>query len=820
MSTTPPDDACEWMRAHLDPLLKDIVAEAVKSRPTDLKEFIIARLGSRDTASAAPAHTKSTASTVTVETKEDDGIETDTTALETVEDLRTLLLDGADGRLPSDEGARYSISYSQAALSGWVKQFSPSCAAASTAGAWNAVCGITRDHPYALDTSDVLAVFEGMTDDRIAAKRASIERCLGGVDISPLEPHVAAHLERTLGKGIGGENKATAASVKEVMRSLRAVIAERLGEDPEQAAQRAWAASLTAKQRKKELKDAAGAVGVAAAAAAAAMATANVVADAAADGSVGGGACAGSSDAAPGVDAPLAVSPDAAAAAAAADAAAMAYAAAATAVVPAVDLNFGAWVVEGEAAEEAEAVFRALGEIIFLEELDHLATEQREADMEAAMEAAMQRDHDLAMQRQQAGGDGEGDGNKENGKEEEDASGVGVPGGQLLMVVDMSNDGPKKRRGGGKKGRGGKTAGAVRGGRKGRGGRSSLKARKKSSSASSGGAVAGGADEEGEEEGGEDEDEEGEGGPAGGGPVGAQRRKRKPVAGLWDWHTNLSDYFKKRSGVNKLRRARPSTAHFGNWGITMAVTRLDQARDDAQLRLQPLVPEGEDEAGAPAAAAIAGDGDGDGETATATAAGAAAAAAAAAAAETVEGGGTPASGDVGALCERLSFPARVGAGFGVTSRLLFGKAGVRGSKVMHSIPMQDDDEQLIVSQWNALREVLMRPKTAIIFHLKNHYALICAMRERVVRVVPGAAGEAGSGEEACEVASGEAGKKVGAFTADAAVGEGGPAEFRVIREILTSRRGQRPKDWISWTEARETLRKWAGYKMIMVTARL
>ena len=346
-----------------------------------------------------------------------------------------------------------------------------------------------------------------------------------------------------------------------------------------------------------------------------------------------------------------------------------------------------------------------------------------------------------------------------------------------------------------------------RGGRKGRGGRSSLKPRKTSSSASSGGAVAGGADEEGEEEGGEDEDEEGEGGPAGGAPVGSQRRKRKPVAGLWDWHTNLSDYFKKRSGVNKLRRARPSTAHFGNWGITMAVTRLDQARDDAQLRLQPLVPEGEDEAGAPTAPAIAGDGE------TVTAAGAAA--------ETVEGGGTPGSGDVGALCERLSFPARVGAGFGVTSRLLFGKAGVRGSKVMHSIPMQDDDEQLIVSQWNALREVLMRPKTAIIFHLKNHYALICAMRERVVRVVPGAAGEAGSGKEACEVASGEAGKKVGTPTADAAVGEGGrPAEFRVIREILTSRRGQRPKDWISWTEARETLRKWAGYKMIMVTARL
>ena len=86
-------------------------------------------------------------------------------------------------------------------------------------------------------------------------------------------------------------------------------------------------------------------------------------------------------------------------------------------------------------------------------------------------------------------------------------------------------------------------------------------------------------------------------------------------------------------------------------------------------------------------------------------------------------------------------------------------------------------------QWASLRTMFEMPRTCIIFHLKNHYALVYAMRQFVVRDV----GEAG--------------------------GRGGS---RIVREILTSRRGQRPKHWIAWEEAHATMCAYAGYKMICV----
>lgn len=62
----------------------------------------------------------------------------------------------------------------------------------------------------------------------------------------------------------------------------------------------------------------------------------------------------------------------------------------------------------------------------------------------------------------------------------------------------------------------------------------------------------------------------------------------------------------------------------------------------------------------------------------------------------------------------------------------------------------------------------------LLFHLKNHYALIFALREWVT--------------------------------------EGGEH----VRQVLTARKGQRPSAWIDFAEMRSTLIGWAGYKLLTV----
>ena len=69
----------------------------------------------------------------------------DTDAPEHV-DLAALLL--PEGSLPRQS---FSMSYSMVALDGWVKQRSPSCGAASVGGAWNALMGLRRTDPGALN---------------------------------------------------------------------------------------------------------------------------------------------------------------------------------------------------------------------------------------------------------------------------------------------------------------------------------------------------------------------------------------------------------------------------------------------------------------------------------------------------------------------------------------------------------------------------------------------------------------------------------------------------------------------------------------------
>jgi hypothetical protein len=133
-------------------------------------------------------------------------VDEDAGAAET--DLHALLLPGdAAGRLPRTPRL-FALAYAGAVLDGWVRQHSPACCAgggrvlpgaaalaggaglisraltrraltrraltrraraASVAGAWNAVQGLPRGAPGALDQPALVRVLDGILDDRARA---------------------------------------------------------------------------------------------------------------------------------------------------------------------------------------------------------------------------------------------------------------------------------------------------------------------------------------------------------------------------------------------------------------------------------------------------------------------------------------------------------------------------------------------------------------------------------------------------------------------------------------------------------------------------
>eukprot|EP01064_Diplonema_japonicum_P028015 TRINITY_DN4219_c1_g2_i1.p1 TRINITY_DN4219_c1_g2~~TRINITY_DN4219_c1_g2_i1.p1 ORF type:complete len:415 (+),score=103.43 TRINITY_DN4219_c1_g2_i1:28-1245(+) len=105
----------------------------------------------------------------------------------------------------------------------------------------------------------------------------------------------------------------------------------------------------------------------------------------------------------------------------------------------------------------------------------------------------------------------------------------------------------------------------------------------------------------------------------------------------------------------------------------------------------------------------------------------------------------------------------------IGTRILFGRGCTAALKLRSS-----DTELDVSRQWAAVREAFDTPRTSLIFHLTNHYALIFAMRS---------------------------------YTNPEGV---------VVREILTARKGQRPSAWISFTDVRSILLSWGGYKIMQV----
>ena len=123
----------------------------------------------------------------------DDDYERDTHENEDMSDRLSLLL--PNGAFPPCAD-KFGLTLSEAAFAGWVKQTSPACCAASTAGAWNAVLNIARDDPRALSQDSVLEVMREMQRRRIALQHAKVERLLslGMGTVASLLPAIEAEL--------------------------------------------------------------------------------------------------------------------------------------------------------------------------------------------------------------------------------------------------------------------------------------------------------------------------------------------------------------------------------------------------------------------------------------------------------------------------------------------------------------------------------------------------------------------------------------------------------------------------------------------------
>jgi hypothetical protein len=92
----------------------------------------------------------------------------------------------------------------------------------------------------------------------------------------------------------------------------------------------------------------------------------------------------------------------------------------------------------------------------------------------------------------------------------------------------------------------------------------------------------------------------------------------------------------------------------------------------------------------------------------------------------------------------------------------------------------EDSPCVVAQQWQALKSAFMLPRSVLLFHLTNHYALIYAWRE----------------------------------WQDETSSPGRGAAPTIRRQILAARRGQRPSAWIDFEEMRNIMLRWTGYNLL------
>jgi hypothetical protein len=119
---------------------------------------------------------------------------------------------------------------------------------------------------------------------------------------------------------------------------------------------------------------------------------------------------------------------------------------------------------------------------------------------------------------------------------------------------------------------------------------------------------------------------------------------------------------------------------------------------------------------------------------------------------------------------------------GFTAALFMGKK-LKGGRVVEYPVSGSDDKATITKQWSALCAAFQREDCILLYHLKNHYAPIYAVKEWSER----------------DVSSGSTATSV------------------TYRQVLTARKGQRPTTWIDFDEVRCTLLSWDGYKIMLLS---
>ena len=163
-----------------------------------------------------------------------------------------------------------------------------------------------------------------------------------------------------------------------------------------------------------------------------------------------------------------------------------------------------------------------------------------------------------------------------------------------------------------------------------------------------------------------------------------------------------------------------------------------------------------------------------------------------------------------------------------------------------------DDTDTITTQWDALKATLNRSDTVLLFHLKNHYALIFAYREWMVytpfmtdtsygassSVVPGDLTGGSSCSEMAkegEIHASSSSSNNNNNTENQINGANGSGNVSnnnnsntsnpsistppiIKRQLLAARKGQRPTAWIDFEEARETMLGWEGYKIMAISS--